>query len=106
MGFLALCVIYAWNTLENHSDFWAHAAIGRWIVEHRHAPTRTLFLWTCHDPWIAHSWLSEALIYVMVSRLSDEGAAVAGMLSAAVIAFLAFAILWRLYRVSIRTVYP
>jgi len=104
--FLPVCLVYAWNTLENHSDFWAHAAVGRWIVNHRQPPTHTLFLWTCHNPWIAHSWLSEAMMYIMVCRLSDDRAAIAGLLSATAIAFLAFALLWQLYRVSERTVCP
>jgi len=101
---LPLCLCYAWNTLQNYADFWAHAAIGRWIVRHGRPPAHTLFLWTWHGPYIAHSWVSEAITYITIRRLSDDHAADVGLLSAGLFGFLAFAILWRLFDVSSRTV--
>ncbi|WP_301002477.1 hypothetical protein [Capsulimonas corticalis] len=71
---LILAIASAIRPLTADSDFYAHAAVGRWIVEHHAIPGRTLFLWSADSPWIAHSWLSEALIYG-IARLGDAGAA-------------------------------
>jgi hypothetical protein len=102
---LPLCLFYAWNTLRNYADLWGHLAIGRWIVAHGHPPTHTLFLWTWHGPYIAHSWLSEVIVYGLIGHLADDGVGTAGLLSAGLLGFVAFAILWRLFDISTQTVY-
>ncbi|HEX8463791.1 MAG TPA: hypothetical protein VF627_04165 [Abditibacterium sp.] len=58
---------YAWRPLAGGDDFWAHAAIGRWIVEHRQIPTHTLFLWSERVPWIAHAWGTGLIFYGLMS---------------------------------------
>jgi hypothetical protein len=58
-----LVVRLTWRPYLPFDDFWAHAAVGRWIWQHGQAPTHTLFLWSARQPWIAHSWLSELLFY-------------------------------------------
>jgi hypothetical protein len=100
------CLLYAWVTIENYSDFWGHAAVGRWIAQHGHAPAHALFLWTYHGPYIAHSWLTELLIYLLIRHVSESDAAAGALIAAGLLAFLAYATLWRLCRVSDRTFYP
>jgi hypothetical protein len=80
------------------SDLWAHAAVGRWIVRHGHVPTHTLFLWTAHNPWIAHSWLSEILIYYLIQGRSDEHGAAAALIAVAIAATIAFLIIFLRWR--------
>jgi len=79
-------------------DVWAHAAVGRWIVQHGHVPTHTLFLWTAHNPWIAHSWLTEVLLYYMIQGKTDDQAATAALIATAVTAALAFLVIYQHWR--------
>jgi hypothetical protein len=60
---LVLCVVAAWRPLSGSEDFWAHAAVGRWIYENRTVPHQTLFLWSAAEPWTAHPWLAQLLFY-------------------------------------------
>ncbi len=65
-----LCSIFAWQPLKGDDDFWAHAAIGRWIAQHGQVPDQTLFLWGPGTPipWVYHSWLSQLTFYgVMIN---------------------------------------
>jgi hypothetical protein len=68
---LLLIFLFAatWRPLTGAEDFWAHAAIGRWIWENQTVPHRTLWLWSTPGvDWVAHSWLSQ-LVYFGVMRL-------------------------------------
>jgi hypothetical protein len=87
----------SWNPL-GPNDFWAHAAVGRWIVSHGSAPHHALFLWTSQAPWIAHSWLSEVFCYLLARGHSDVVAASCALLATAVLAIIPFAILWSRWR--------
>jgi len=60
---IVLVFLFAWYPLDSSGDLFAHAAVGRWIVEHHAVPTHTLFLWSIERPWIAHSWLTELLSF-------------------------------------------
>ena len=62
---VVLCLIFAWQPLRGIDDFWAHAAIGRWIAQHGRVPDQTLFLWGPGTPisWVYHSWLSQLTFY-------------------------------------------
>ena len=58
-----LCAVAVWRPLFGSEDFWAHAAVGRWIYENRTVPHQTLFLWSAAEPWTAHPWLAQLLFY-------------------------------------------
>ncbi len=61
---LCLCaVLCAWRPLDATRDFWVHAAVGRWMVQHGAVPHHALLIWTGATPWVAHSWASELLFY-------------------------------------------
>src|SRR5947207_1388437 len=57
------CILQAWCPLPGSDDFWAHAAVGRWIWQNGQVPDHSLFLWTASEPWVAHSWLGELALY-------------------------------------------
>jgi hypothetical protein len=51
-------------------DFWFHLKTGEYIIRTRQIPRTDLFSFTNYGkPWIAHEWLSEAIFYVVYSRL-------------------------------------
>ena len=60
---MLITAAFSWRALSGGVDFWAHAAIGRWIAEHHQIPHQTLFLWGGHSSWVAHSWLSQLFFY-------------------------------------------
>jgi hypothetical protein len=97
---LVLCCLFAWRPMVDHSDFWNHAAIGRWIWTHGRVPTHCLFLWTSHDPYVAHSWLSEILIYLLVRAAGETVGSVLAICIVAAISFGACLMLWQLCRVN------
>lgn len=63
---MLLTAAFSWRALGGGVDFWAHAAIGRWIAEHHQIPHQTLFLWGAHSSWVAHSWLSQLFYYELI----------------------------------------
>jgi hypothetical protein len=65
LGALVLIVsmLLIWRPLDANQDFWAHAAIGRWIWQTGHVPSQSLFLWTSSQPWVYHSWLSQVTFF-------------------------------------------
>lgn len=83
-----------WRPLTGAEDFWAHAAIGRWIWEHQTVPRHTLWLWSTPDvEWIAHSWLSQ-LVYFGVMRLGGASGVLAFTVVLAALPFVWFWKLW------------
>lgn len=91
---LLSCMAFAWRPLSGSDDVWAHAAIGRWIVEHQQAPRETLFLWSVPpQPWVYHSWLSQVIFYAPLS-LGDAVGANLLLLLTGCIAMAVFALLW------------
>lgn len=63
---------YCLNPLAAGTDFWSHAAVGRWIIEHHQIPHHTLFLWSDNIPWIWHSWLSQVIFYELLAHVSEN----------------------------------
>jgi hypothetical protein len=48
-------------------DLPMHLAVGRWIVQHRTAPTTEPFAWTRPGaPYFAYSWLMQSAMYVLM----------------------------------------
>ncbi len=94
-----LLVLLCWNPLGVGSDFWAHAAVGRWIFEHRAVPRAALFIWTFNGPWLAHSWLSELACYGLMRLGGDWGGPVLAVAFTALIGLIIFAVaLWPILR--------
>ncbi len=89
---------FAWRPLAGGDDFWAHASIGRWILENGRIPRETLFLWSEKIPWIAHAW-GTGTLFALIMRIGGESGGpflvqiLNGILCAA-----PFALLWRYYR--------
>jgi len=94
---LALCAGLAARPVSPKLDTWAHAAVGRWIWEHRAVPDHTLFLWSASEPWVAHSWLSQLALYFVVS--ADGGDPDSWFLRSFTVATIAipFLLVWRLW---------
>lgn len=92
---LALVAMYAWRPLEGGFDFWAHAAVGRWIWSHARVPRETLFLWSePHTPWIAHSWLCQLFFYGLISK----GGPLAVVIFNTILPVAVFFLTWRLWK--------
>jgi hypothetical protein len=100
---LILCSLFAWRPMVNHSDFWNHAAIGQWIWTHHRVPTHCLFLWTSNDPYVAHSWLSEILIYLLLHAAGETAGSALAIGVVAVTSFAACLLMWQLCRVNLAT---
>src|SRR6266542_198722 len=51
-------------------DFWWHLKTGQYIIQNRTIPKVDLYSFTNYGkPWVAHEWLSEAIFYIVYSRL-------------------------------------
>jgi hypothetical protein len=60
------------------TDFWLHAVVGRWIVQHGRLPAHDLFTYTVPDhPWVNHEYLSEVLMWLLQAHLGLAGVSVA-----------------------------
>jgi hypothetical protein len=60
------------------TDFWLHAAAGRWIVEHARLPAHDLFTYTVPDHrWVNHEYLGEVLLWLVQARFGLAGVSVA-----------------------------
>jgi len=96
---LMLVVAFAWRPLGGHDDFWAHAAIGRWIWQHQSAPQHTLYLWSVNPPipWIAHSWLTQVTFYVFMAVGGERFGPYLANAFTALIAALTFTWVWSLW---------
>lgn len=91
---------YAWQPLGGGDDFWAHASIGRWILEHRQIPHQTLFLWSENIPWIAHAW-GTGVIFALLMRIGGEsGGPYLAQILNLILCAAPFALLWRFWRKS------
>jgi hypothetical protein len=89
---------FAWRPLGGGDDFWAHASIGRWILEHGRMPRQTLFLWSESIPWIAHAW-GTGVLFAMLMRLGGEsGGPVLTQIVNILFSMAPFVLLWRYWR--------
>jgi hypothetical protein len=60
--FLGLFAMAARNVTD--SDIWWHLKTGQYIAEHRSIPHTDPFSYTrAGEPWVAHEWLTEVLLY-------------------------------------------
>lgn len=105
---LAACFALSWRPLNADDDFWAHAAVGRWMWEHRAWPSESLFLWSSEPTlWIAHSWGAQSVFYALMQAgggwnagVNVSGAASSGFGPLVAVAFtcgvitLCYALLW------------
>lgn len=58
-------------------DYWWHLATGNWILDHHRVPTTDPFSWTAGGRnWIAHEWLSEVALALVVRKAGYAGAIV------------------------------
>jgi len=91
---LILCVSFAWRPLGGGYDFFAHAAVGRWIWNHGQVPTHGLFLWSAPGfPWVAHSWLCQLFFYGLIQL----GGAYAVIVFTVACVCLAWFLIWRMW---------
>ena len=83
------------------ADFFWHVTAGRLIVENGSVPSVDPFSFTWQgQPWTPHEWLSEVVIYLLVSGLGATGAMIAfGMLAGAIPIVHAY----NLARIGVRT---
>lgn len=79
---MVLCFAFSWQPLRGIDDFWAHAAIGRWIVQNGRVPHETLFLWGPGTPvpWIYHDWLSQLLFFKCLDGVNLQTGAARALL--------------------------
>jgi len=85
---------YCCKPLTAGTDFWAHAAVGRWIIEHHQVPSHTLFLWSNSISWIWHSWLSQVIFYELLAHISENIGALLAMILTALAAAFSLLIWW------------
>jgi hypothetical protein len=94
---LLWCALLTWRPLYGYSDFWAHAAVGRWIYQHGRVPDRTLFLWTADEPWVYHSWLSQLVFYGLTCLADGNTLPYVVLGFTAVMVALPFVLAWDLW---------
>ncbi|HVF85471.1 MAG TPA: hypothetical protein VM821_05795 [Abditibacteriaceae bacterium] len=104
---LGLCTAYALRPIGPGYDFWAHAAIGGWIWNHKAVPESSLFLWGSEPiPWVAHSWLSQLFFYGLLQlgggwtprgNISVGTGPLVVVLTTTLVACAVWTLLWRLW---------
>jgi hypothetical protein len=95
---ILIAAALAWKPLFGGVDFWAHAAIGRWIWRHGGVPHETLFLWgQAPQPWIYHSWLSQLVFYGTMAGGENGGPYLALGLTV-IIVLASFLPIWWMWR--------
>jgi len=99
---LLLSGISAWYPLAWFADFWAHAAVGRWIWEQGRVPHEAIFLWSSNAPWVAHSWLSQLLFYLTMRLGGDSTGPLLVLIMTMLLVMATFGLLWRLWSQSAR----
>ncbi len=91
---LVFIAIATWRPLTGSEDFYAHAAVGRWIWQHQSVPHQTLWLWGAQPiEWIAHSWLSQLTFFSWIS-LGGEHLA---LLLTIILASIPFIVFWKIW---------
>ncbi|MBV9867416.1 MAG: hypothetical protein JO316_18825 [Abitibacteriaceae bacterium] len=90
---------FAWQLLGAGDDFWAHAAIGRWIWQHGQVPRQTLFIWSARPiPWIAHSWLTQLTFYLLMACGGEHYGPYLAQLLNVLLSTLPFILIWRCWK--------
>lgn len=76
-----LCALYAipvhqamHRAVVADADVWWHLRTGKWIIEHGAVPiTDSFSAYGMGKPWVAYSWLFEALIYILYKSFGLVG---------------------------------
>lgn len=83
-------------------DYWWHLATGNWILDHHRVPTSDPFSWTAGGRnWIAHEWLSEVALALVV-RVAGYAGAIVFTVIMALIGYWRLLVASRLYGMSRR----
>ena len=64
---LLLCALWSFIPIEGGDDFWAHAAIGRIVLDEGRIPKSTVYLWSADVPWVFHAYGS-GIVYALLLR--------------------------------------
>jgi len=68
---IAVTAVMLWTA--DPDVFW-HLKAGEWIVHNRAVPEADVYSWSaCGQPWTAHQWLWEAIIYIIYSKAGIMG---------------------------------
>ena len=68
-GTAVVCIVAVVHGLSDPDYYW-HLTVGRLIAQSRHVPTTDPFSFTYNgQPWTAHEWLGELLIYWLVTAI-------------------------------------
>ena len=93
---LALAFLYAAHPIGVGEDFWAHAAVGRWICAHGGVPRHTLFLWTNNSSeWVAHAWLTQVCYYGLMRAGGEKDGPLLAALFTGLMVALSYYLVWR-----------
>ena len=96
---VSVALLAVWQPVGPVNDFWMHVAFGRWIVQHAQVPRETLFLWSFHQPFVDHSWLSQVVFYSLMRSLGAVAGGTACVALTGVILLAALALsAWPLIR--------
>lgn len=72
--FFLLIFIFFTHPFEGSGDFYHHVNTGRWIIEHHSLPYLDEFTHTAYGlPWVAHSWLSGLVFYLVLKFFGEIG---------------------------------
>ncbi|HEY0076913.1 MAG TPA: hypothetical protein VGB77_22705 [Abditibacteriaceae bacterium] len=96
---IVLCCVFSWQPLRGIDDFWAHAAIGRWMAQNGRVPDETLFLWGPGTPvsWVYHSWLSQLLFFKCLDGVSLEMGATRALGLTVLVALVILLWMWQVW---------
>lgn len=61
-------------------DVWWHLRTGEWIVAHHQLPSHDPWSYASSQPWVAHEWLSQVLMYLVYRVFDYRGAIALGAL--------------------------
>lgn len=96
---VVFCFVLSWQPLRGIDDFWAHAAIGRWMVQNGRVPDETLFLWGPGTPvpWIYHSWLSQLTFFKCLDGVDLQTGATRALLLTFAVALTVLIWMWLIW---------
>lgn len=98
--FFVSVFVFFLHPFDGNADFYHHVNTGRFIIEHKGLPYFDVFSHTAKGmPWIAHSWGSGLIFYLILTYVGELGIS----LFISALAVLTFALLYKLlrsYRVS------
>jgi hypothetical protein len=78
LGSVVIASLALFVTPVADTDFWLHAATGRWIVEHGRLPAHDLFTYTvAGHVWVDHEYLSEVALWLLQARFGMAGPSIA-----------------------------